>query len=121
MSATSFKTYIYQVPAELNGVPTGMTGVIHVRKPTIVEKFEYLERCGFEVGEDGQMRSVGTKLRASIEMVKIALPHIEKVDITKANGEKIESPEHLEVEGECEAICFEISGLMLNGFKPSKN
>jgi hypothetical protein len=59
---------------------------IVLKKPTIVERFDYMERCGFDLDGQGQMQAAGNKLKTTIKLVELSLPHYVSVAIKKDDG-----------------------------------
>jgi hypothetical protein len=97
-------------------------GVIIVRKPTISERYAYVEECGFTVSEKGEMEAPKGNLALLGRIAEKARAHIVKVDLTRAeDGSKITSAEELYVDPDCDGILIELGSLVMNGFRPSKN
>jgi hypothetical protein len=117
--------FAYQIPESYPGKdgapePSGMSGVIVLKKPTIVERFDYMERCGFDLDGQGQMQAAGNKLKTTIKLVELSLPHYVSVAIKKDDGTEIGSVEEMMTDGDFDRLLCEVGGLLLNGFRPSK-
>jgi len=104
-----------------HAVDTGsVKGRVEVKKPSIVERFRFMEETGFQVNDAGQVATEGNKLRAMGKMIETSLPFILAVELAKADGTSISEVEEMTHDSECDPILMEIGGLIIGGFKPTK-
>lgn len=96
-------------------------GSLTIRKPNYLERMEYIDECGFDVTEKGEVQSGMKKFKLMTKMVKLTLPHVEKVELEKPDGSKICSVEEMINDADCDEILADLAGLMINGFRISKN
>ena len=98
---------------------SGFTGHIKLRLPTFYEKFEYLEKCGLNVDEHGEVKTKGNDMiKATVTMVKMSEPHYEEVSLEKADGSKYDSFESMQYDPDCHQIYMQIAGQLLSGLQP---
>jgi len=105
------------VPSLAQGEEAEFEGSVTLRPPNFYEKYSYIEKCNFAVGEDGQMQSSMKQLSSIVEMVKLSEPHYEKVSLKHKNsGKKYSTFESLSVSSECHPILIEVASKIMSGF-----
>jgi hypothetical protein len=97
-------------------------GHIMVERPSLPERYEYIDTCAFKVREDGQIETNMSQLRPMAKLIREIEPKIKEVVIkNKQSGAEYKSYQDLLVDPDCDLLVVELAGLMLNGFKPTKN
>jgi len=100
---------------------TNIKGHVVMRVPSFDEKYRYIEECGFEVDEDGQMKMSMKQMGAIRKMVSFSKDHYEEIKLVKRDGKKVESFEQMQYDPDCDEILIEVASQLMNGFKVGKN
>ena len=107
------------VPSACKGDDATFEGSVTLRLPTFDEKYEYLERIGITIDDEGKV-DLGDKknrLRLMREMVKASSSHYLEVKLkNKATGEELKSFEDMSYEPLAYPILTEVAPQLLNGF-----
>lgn len=98
-----------------------VSGSVKIRIPNLVERYEYISQVGFKAGADGAIENNLESLKSIAQMVKLSQPHYVSVDIKKSDGTEVKSYDDLITDPDCDEIVIEVAGMLLNGFKASKN
>lgn len=96
-------------------------GNVKIRVPNMIERYEYISQVGFKANQDGQLENSSDNLRSIAQMVKLSQPHYLEVNLKHNDGSSIKSFDEMLDNPDCDEIMIEISGMILNGFRPSKN
>lgn len=109
-------------PSECLGDDSEMDGHIILTAPNMIQRYKYLSECSFETNESGEVDVSISKLEPIIKMVHLSAPHFKFVDIKSKDGKShYKSYDDLINDSSCETIVMEACGVILGGFKPSKN
>jgi hypothetical protein len=98
-----------------------VTGKVVLKVPSLPQRYQYIESAGFNVNEEGEIDLQVTKLGPLAKMIELSAPHYVSIDLKKKDGTAITSFDDLITDTDCDSITNEIAGMMINGFKPSKN
>ncbi|MDZ4678399.1 MAG: hypothetical protein SGI74_12920 [Oligoflexia bacterium] len=119
-------TFVWPVPKafkDREGIesPSNLAGEIHLLKPTQVEKFQFIEECGYDITPDGKVKPGDNKWKTIIKMLELSKKHYVKVDVTKTDGTKLESFDDLHHDQDCSTLMLMVAEILMNGFSPTKN
>ena len=98
-----------------------VNGSVKIKIPSLVERYEYISQVGFKTNSDGTLDNNLESLKSVAQMVKLSQPHYVSVDIKKTDGTELKSYDDLVNDPDCDEIVIEVAGMLLNGFRPSKN
>lgn len=102
--------------------PPMFSGTITLKVPTYDERYEYIEECGIDVGDDGDVSKKKSNLSIMRSMVKFSQKFYVSVDIKKIEiGHEYKSFEDLSLDPDCDGILMEVAREVRGGFRPSKN
>lgn len=96
-------------------------GVVHIKRPTIVQRFEYIEKAGFNFTDTGEVETNGSRLTALVRLAGLAVPHLIHIDLKTEDGDDVKDSDEFLTNPDCQEICLKMAELILKGFKPSKN
>jgi hypothetical protein len=110
------------VPSVCKGEDAKFSGSVVLRSPTFDERYEYMEKAGFKVGEGGEVEASTEQLGAVRRMVGFSKAHYAKVDITrKSDGEHFDNLDALMLDPSCDPILIEVAMACMTGIRPGKN
>lgn len=96
-------------------------GKVKIRVPNMIERYEYIAQVGFKANGAGELEANSESLRSIAQMVKMSESHYVSVDLKKLDGTEIKSYAAMLDDPDCDEIMIEVAGMLLNGFKPTKN
>lgn len=97
-------------------------GTIKMRVPTFSERYEYMEKAGFKIGEDGGIEANMEQMGAIRRMVDFSQAHYVAVDLKrKEDGAAFKSFDEMQSDPSCDAILIEFAMACMTGVRPGKN
>ena len=112
------------IPQSCRKADSIIEGSVKLRIPTTIERYEYMAEVGFVVNEKGEVdNSVSaSNLRSIGKMITLSKPHYIAVNMKYRDGSaEFKSFDDLSTDANCDDILIEIAGLLMNGFRPTKN
>ena len=99
-----------------------LEGSVKLSAPSIMQRFDYLEECGFEVKADGSVDVSLNKLAPVKKMIAVSKAHYVSVDVKYKDGSRVlKSVDDLFHDNSCDEMLVEVAAMILQGFSPSKN
>lgn len=115
-------TYIPKACKEREGndgaiIAPKFEGHVIVRAPTFEEKYDYMDQCGIEIGQDGTIDySAAMKPKTIRKMVALSKPHYIEIALKrKSDGSEVTSLDELMVYPDCEGTLVEIGVKVVSG------
>lgn len=98
-------------------------GSVKIKIPTAVQRYKYMADINFQNVNGGDIDAItSNQLLAVSKMIELSVPHYAEVNIKYKDGSgSFKSYEDLASDPSCDEILVEVAGMVLNGFKPSKN
>jgi len=113
---------IEYTPSLAKGKDAKFKGCVTLKAPTIVERYSYVDQCGFKVTESGEVDQSLANVSAMGKMIEISKPHYKKVALTHLkSGREYKNFDDLSLDPECDGILVDVAGTVMNGLRPSKN
>lgn len=109
-------------PKATKGADAKVTGSVTVKVPSIIEKYDYFDKCGVKVDGAG---NVDIKELNSIKvistLVRLSEKHYKAINLKKKAGGVVDSWDKLIHDPDCEGVVTEVASALLGGFRPSGN
>ena len=103
------------------GKDAKFSGHINIQCPTFDERYELIEKAGFEMDSEGKIATGIKQLPALRKAVKFSKEFVKGVALKKLDdGTEYKSFEEMEVDPDCDEILIEIGTQVMNGFRVSK-
>lgn len=110
------------VPKVCIGDNAEFEGFITLTAPNMIQRYKYLSECSFDTNESGEVDLSIKKIDPMIKMMELSAPHFKSVDIRRKDGlASYKTFDDLINDSTCESIVMEACGVVMGGFKPSKN
>ena len=100
-----------------------VTGTIKVKLPSVIEKYDYMDKCGIDVSAEGEvdMAKMNT-IRFIKTLVELSEDHYAEIKLKKVDGgAAVTTWDDLIHDPDCEPIVNEVATALIGGFKPSGN
>jgi len=116
-----FMDLVYK-PRACQEAEAKVTGQLTIRVPSVVQKYDYMDKCGIEVGIDGQvdMAKMNT-IRFIKTLIELSEDHYVAIDLKKVNGATVTTWDELIHDPDCEPVVNEVATALISGFRPSGN
>lgn len=114
-----------------------VTGTVNIRRPSVVEKYAYIDELGIKVDDIKQLEGMtedekqvkikemsqeSSELKRMVFYLSKVENHVVSLDLVKTGSkEKIQDVDYLLYDPDCEPICMEIAVKLITGFPVSKN
>jgi hypothetical protein len=100
-----------------------LIGTVEIKVPSLDERLEYMETTGLDTAsEDGSINQTAKNISILRKMLPILKKkHLIKVELKDLDGAVLDSYEALQYSEAGSEVLMECAGLLLSGFKPSKN
>ena len=110
-------------PKACVGADAKVSGSVTVKVPSVIQKYDYMDKCGIDVNSEGEvdMKKMNT-IRFIKTLIELSEDHYVKIDLTKKVGAgKVTTWDEMIHEPDCELVVNEVATALISGFKPSKN
>jgi len=110
-------------PKACQGNDAKVLGSITLKIPSVIQKYDYMDKCGIDVNAEGEvdMAKLNT-IRFIKTLVELSEDHYVKIDLKKkVGGAQVTSWDELIHDPDCEPIVNEIATALISGFRPSGN
>lgn len=96
-------------------------GHVEIECPKFNERYELIEKAGFEMDAEGRILTGIKQLPALRKSVELSKPFVKSVALKKIEGGvEYKSFEDLEYDPDCDEVLIEIGSQVMNGFRVSK-
>ena len=110
-------------PKACQGDDAKVIGQLTIRVPSVVQKYDYMDKCGIEVGMDGQvdMAKMNT-IRFIKTLIELSEDHYVSIELKKkVGGATVTTWDELIHDPDCEPVVNEVATALISGFRPSGN
>jgi hypothetical protein len=110
------------VPKACKVTGAKVTGKLKIKLPSVIQKYEYMDKCGIEVDGNGEVNTLKmNSLKFIKTLIEISKDHYVDIDLKKVDGAKITSWDEMIYDPDCEPVINEVATALVSGFKISGN
>lgn len=113
---------IKYTPEQAKGKKPQFEGHVLLKRPDAAERMEFIEECQFKLDDKGEMLPTKNQAGAIARGIRALKPYIKAVKLRYLEDKTdFKSYEDMSYDPICDQILGELVGIIVHGFRPSKN
>jgi len=107
---------IVYTPEVCNDPESGITGHLKIKVPSLIARYDYMEKAGMDIGMDGNVKG-GNLIKAIKYLVGVSKDHLTEVKLS-VKGRDLSSYDDLLYDADGQNILQDIAMKLMSGFAP---